>query len=890
MAVKVTDTQDVERTIPEVVEVGEYVRSKVNEEKDRATQVEASLQSSISQESERAQGEESAISAALNKEISDRQKAVQDEAEARASADSALSQSIQEESQRAEQIEQGLRTDVDSKLNKVSSTSTNPQVYAKSADGQQQMVNFGPDLVLGGLVQRDGSNQIKVPGPVSDSDAANKGYIDSSVEAESSRALAAESTLQGNIDSEKDRAIEAESSLQESISKEKQDRISAVATLTSRVAAEELARQQGDSENKTKIEQEVSRATQQEEELRSSISAEESRATQVETSISSRVIGIENKIPAQASQSNQLADKNFVNEQITKSAANRVAYNQAGDPFPTRNALLTATTFYRGGSAYTPNDHDYALVVADEGAPSPFTGGQTRFEWTGSTWEYAYGINERPFTSEEQAAIDSGITEEKVQEIGRKLDKSSSSNSLYGTDSAGSQVMIPRSDFATSSQGTKADTAYQKPSAGIPKSDLVAGVQSSLSKADSAYQKPASGIPKTDLDSSVGASISKADTAYQKPSTGIPESDLSSSVNQSLDRADSAYQKPSSGIPDSDLDSSVRSSLSKANSAYQKPSSGIPKEDLSSGVQTSLSKADSAFQTSEGDIVPVKNGGTGSTSLETVKVGSAGTADSAVADGEGNEIPKTYAKATIVPVRYNGGYWSSYGGQSAKAGDLALIINNTGSTAYQKGCLYKVSSASGSSMSLSPTKIADFVSSRAVYDESGNSKIESQFSDIFDYLSYQVVSNDKIRSYIAFNDENPAELFGGTWEDFSYTVPLMSSFYIDFTGKSYSYNLNGAFNTPKACALICINCVGADEKARGIWAYTPNAGNNYQNKQLTEISVTNGYSGDTISVSVNRGIGNVLSINTSFSSRWRLTVIPLQAMDQLMVLWKRLSD
>lgn len=161
-----------------------------------------------------------------------------------------------------------------------------------------------------------------------------------------------------------------------------------------------------------------------------------------------------------------------------------------------------------------------------------------------------------------------------------------------------------------------------------------------------------------------------------------------------------------------------------------------------SGLSSRMSAAESdidALQTSEGDILPVENGGTGATSLEDVKVGSANTADSAVADGEGNEIPKTYAKATIVPVRWNGGYWSSYGGQSAKAGDLALIINNTGSTAYQKGCLYKVSSASGSSMSLSPTKIAGLVSSMAVNDDSGTS-ISDMFRAIANTLQDECVT------------------------------------------------------------------------------------------------------------------------------------------------------
>lgn len=534
MAVKVHDTQDVERTLPEVAEVGEYARSKVAEEKSRALAAEGELEDQITAEKTRAEAAESTLTENLSKEISDRQAAVEDEAEARASADSSLSQSIQAETQRAEGAEQALQTAVNTKLTRVNGTTTNPQVYAKSASGSQQMVDYGTGLVGNGLVQRDANGQVVVPTPTVTTHAVNKQYVDQKV----ANIDSTTSGLQEAIDAEKTRAMQAESGLQDAIDAEESARASAISELTERVAAEETARQQGDSANNTKIESETTRAQQAEGALQEAIDAEESRATQVENGLSSRLTNVEGKIPAQASAQNQLADKNYVTDLVSKSAADRVTYNQAGDPFPTRNALLTASTFYHAGAVYTPNEHDYALVVADEGAPSPFTGGQTRFEWNGSTWEYAYGINERPFTSEEQAALDSGITAEKVAKIDQKLDKSSTASSLYGTDTSGSQVMVPRSSFATSAQGKKADTAYQKPTGGIPKADLDSTVQSSLNKADSAYQKPAGGITESDLSSSVNQSLDKADTAYQKSSEGIPKTDLNSSVQSSLESAD----------------------------------------------------------------------------------------------------------------------------------------------------------------------------------------------------------------------------------------------------------------------------------------------------------------------------------------------------------------
>ena len=67
----------------------------------------------------------------------------------------------------------------------------------------------------------------------------------------------------------------------------------------------------------------------------------------------------------------------------------------------------------------------------------------------------------------------------------------------------------------TTANQTAWSAKYDKPSGGIPKTDLASAVQTSLGKADSAYQKPSGGIPKTDLASAVQTSLGKADSAVQ---------------------------------------------------------------------------------------------------------------------------------------------------------------------------------------------------------------------------------------------------------------------------------------------------------------------------------------------------------------------------------------
>ena len=182
---------------------------------------------------------------------------------------------------------------------------------------------------------------------------------------------------------------------------------------------------------------------------------------------------------------------------------------------------------------------------------------------------------QKPSTGIPETDLDAA-TQQKINtsvDITGKADKVSNATAgdFAGLDANGNLTDSGKkaSDFATAAQGALADTAYQRPSTGIPKTDMASAVQTSLGKADTAYQKPSTGIPKTDMASAVQTSLGKADTAYQKPSTGIPKTDMASAVQTSLGKADTAYQKPSNGIPSTDLASAVQTSLGKADTALQ---------------------------------------------------------------------------------------------------------------------------------------------------------------------------------------------------------------------------------------------------------------------------------------------------------------------------------
>ena len=67
------------------------------------------------------------------------------------------------------------------------------------------------------------------------------------------------------------------------------------------------------------------------------------------------------------------------------------------------------------------------------------------------------------------------------------------------------------SDYATADQGILASTAYQKPSTGIPKTDLDSSVQTSLNKAETALQTHQDISGKVDKVSSTDNAIARFD-------------------------------------------------------------------------------------------------------------------------------------------------------------------------------------------------------------------------------------------------------------------------------------------------------------------------------------------------------------------------------------------
>ena len=133
---------------------------------------------------------------------------------------------------------------------------------------------------------------------------------------------------------------------------------------------------------------------------------------------------INGKIPAQASASNQLADKGFVNSSIQTQTA-----HFRGNWENWTNVPTDATEYpVDDDGNHEPTTNDYMVVQDASGFPvgqgEPTLEGTWRFKYSGTWttngkngWLPEYQVNETPLTSAQLAALNSGITDTAVEKL-----------------------------------------------------------------------------------------------------------------------------------------------------------------------------------------------------------------------------------------------------------------------------------------------------------------------------------------------------------------------------------------------------------------------------------------------------------------------------------------
>lgn len=122
---------------------------------------------------------------------------------------------------------------------------------------------------------------------------------------------------------------------------------------------------------------------------------------------------IKNIIPNTASETNELADKNFVNSTVGTNTANYIYKTETGGekvPF----SSVAELEAYAG----TVTNNDYAFVTGiDENGNAYYDRYKADVNDGVVTWAKEYRLNNSSFTAEQWAAIQSGITAEKVAQF-----------------------------------------------------------------------------------------------------------------------------------------------------------------------------------------------------------------------------------------------------------------------------------------------------------------------------------------------------------------------------------------------------------------------------------------------------------------------------------------
>ena len=218
-----------------------------------------------------------------------------------------------------------------------------------------------------------------------------------------------------------------------------------------------------------------------------------------DTALSGRVSDIEDVVPTDASASNKLATADDIPD-----VSNFIT-----------NTVNNLANYYLKSETYTQAEVDAlisAIVTLDIRVVSTLPVSDIS-----RTTIYLVPKS----TAQTQNVYDEYINTDGTASGWEKIGDTEIDLSDYVTDS---ELSAALADYTTTANLTTLLAAKQDTI-----SDL-SDIRSGAAAGATAYQKPSTGIPKTDLVSAVQTSLDNADTAYQKPVTGILSSDLADDV------------------------------------------------------------------------------------------------------------------------------------------------------------------------------------------------------------------------------------------------------------------------------------------------------------------------------------------------------------------------
>lgn len=173
--------------------------------------------------------------------------------------------------------------------------------------------------------------------------------------------------------------------------------------LTERLNNEAQAREDADiAEANKRLEEDTKLNNRVDKEITDRTYADNTLSNRITTNLNS-INTINSKIPSQASPTNQLADKEFVNSSIANNAATFQGTFETVNDLPTTNVKN--------------NDYAFIVSVTSEGNPE-----YKRYKYNGTQWIEEFTLNNSSFTANQWAAINSGITDTWINDTNEKLE------------------------------------------------------------------------------------------------------------------------------------------------------------------------------------------------------------------------------------------------------------------------------------------------------------------------------------------------------------------------------------------------------------------------------------------------------------------------------------
>ena len=277
--------------------------------------------------------------------------------------------------------------------------------------------------------------------------------ITQAVQGEASARQTADTALQGDINSEVTARTNADTALQQAIQTEASDRASAIAGIQSGITAETTARQNADTALQgditslgNQLTAETTARQNADTALQTAVNNEATARANADTLMQGDIATIQSKIPAQASSSNKLADKDFVNSSIATNTA---------------NFLGTYTSLADIEAIQNPTNNDYAFLQTTDSAGNTVYK-RYKYSSSDSEWLFEYDLNNSSFTSEQWATINSGLTQQSVaNDISSAVSDEATARDTAISNAIADEVTARNSAISTAvgNEATARDTA-----------------------------------------------------------------------------------------------------------------------------------------------------------------------------------------------------------------------------------------------------------------------------------------------------------------------------------------------------------------------------------------------------------------------------------------------